>query len=140
MPPAMNDWLNVVLNMNVKLFWMPSPYFTLPLHDVMFHKLYGMFFEDGLKSFYADRAFEIIEHFHKTAHVCAFEMMGQIDIHIERGVDRLSAPGAVQDNNRIFNILYTDFFNINIAGIFLALNVNHKIILNKHLMVIPVYK
>ena len=83
-------------------------------------------FQNGLKRFNADLTFEFIEHFHKSAHVRALEMMRQVDIHIDGGIDRLRAAGAIKDNNRIFDIFYTDFFNVNIAEIFLVLNINHN--------------
>ena len=70
---------------------------------------------------------KFIKHFHKAAHVRALEVARQIHVHIDGGVDRLGAAGAVQHDNRVFNIFYADFFNIDIAKIFLILNVNHII-------------
>ena len=69
---------------------------------------------------------KFIEHFHKPAHVRALEMMRQVDIHVDGGVDRLRAARAVQDDDRILDVFHADLFNVNIAKIFLVLNINHN--------------
>ena len=89
-------------------------------------KLLPDLFQYGLKRLDVDLSPKIVEYFHKSAHVRALEMMGQVDIHIDGGVHRLCAAGAVQHNDRVFDVFHPDLFDVDVPGIFLALNVNHK--------------
>jgi hypothetical protein len=88
-------------------------------------ELLAHLFQNRLKSFDINLTAEVIEYFHKPAHMRALKMMRQVDIHIDGGIYRLSAANAVQHNDRVFDVFHSDLFNINIARIFLVLNINH---------------
>jgi hypothetical protein len=68
---------------------------------------------------------EFVQDFYKAAHVRSLEMVGQIDVDVERAVYMLRTVGAVQDDDRVFDPFHTDFLYIDIPGIFLVLNVDH---------------
>ena len=83
-------------------------------------------FQNRLKRLDIDLSPKIVQHFHKPAHVRALEMMGQVDIHIDRGVHRLRAAFAVHHDDRVFDVFHPDLFDVDVPGIFLVLNVNHN--------------
>jgi len=88
-------------------------------------QLLACFFQYCLESFNIDLPFKFVEHFHKTAHVCALEMMRQIYVHVYCSIDGLCSPGAIKNNNRILDVFNANLFDVNIAGIFLILYVDH---------------
>ena len=64
-----------------------------------------------------------MQHFHKTAHVSPFVVVGQIDIHVYGGNRVLEAVAPIKNRNGILQILYTDFVDRNAAIIALILDI-----------------
>jgi hypothetical protein len=56
----------------------------------------------------------------------AFEAMGEIDKHIDTGHGMLDAFGLVQNCDRVTDIFYPHFINLNFSMILLALDVVHS--------------
>ena len=69
-----------------------------------------------------------MKHLDESAHVSAFVLMGQIDIHIDGGNGVLRSVAPIANRDRISQIFDTDLINRKVAIISLILNVFHSIL------------
>ena len=90
---------------------------------------FGHFLEHFLEGFNRDFAFVNIENFHKARHVCAFEIVRQIDVHVEVGDGVLLADRAVTYTHRVTDILDTNFINRYPPGIGAVLYVSNGVLI-----------
>ena len=67
----------------------------------------------------------LVKDFDKPAHMGALEMLGQIDVEIDRGGGVLALVVAVKDVDRILQTLDADLLKRDFAVIPLILDVNH---------------
>lgn len=82
-------------------------------------------FKDGAEAIEIDLTAKAIKDLNKAAHVRSFKPVRQIHIHIDMGHGMLPVVRFIEDSYRIANRFYTNFFNINLTGIKLTLNVFH---------------
>ena len=68
---------------------------------------------------------ELIEDLDKAAHVCALELMGQIDIHVDAGHGRLCAVGLIQDHDGVGQGFHPDLTDVNTTKISGTLDIFH---------------
>jgi hypothetical protein len=66
-----------------------------------------------------------IQDLHKPAHMGAFEAMGKVHVHIHAGDRVLNPFGLIQDRDRVADILYPNFIDLNSPVISLILDVVH---------------
>jgi hypothetical protein len=66
-----------------------------------------------------------VEDFDEAAHVGAFIMVGQVDVHVDSGDRMLETVCLVQDNNGIFYILNPNLVDLNHPVVVHVLNINH---------------
>ena len=83
------------------------------------------FLEDNMETFQVDGTVETVKDLNKAAHVSALELMGQVDVHINRADRTLLLFGFVEDGDRIGNVLDSDLLDIYTPVIGLALDVFH---------------
>lgn len=70
-----------------------------------------------------------VQYLNKPAHMCAFEEVGQIYIHVDRANGPLKLVLLVQNRDRIRNAFYPDLFNVDSAVVGLILNIFHKVLI-----------
>ncbi len=66
-----------------------------------------------------------VQDLHETGHVRAFEIVRQIDVHVEIGDGVLFAAGAVLHLDRVIDVLDADFVDRNLTRVGMALHVLH---------------
>ena len=86
-----------------------------------------------MKGLDVDLASEFIEYFNEAAHVGPFEMMGQVDIHVDCGIHRLGSQGAVEDDDGILDPLHTHLGDLNVPMILEVLYVDHAVYVTRAL-------
>jgi hypothetical protein len=89
--------------------------------------------EMDLKSFqdvgefpYIEMAVEFVQEFDETAHVRAFELPWQINVHVYRGHRMLDPVFLVHHSNRIADIFHAHLVDAYIPVISPILDINHK--------------
>ena len=80
-----------------------------------------------MEAFGVDVAAEPVQNFNEPAHMCPFEVMGQIDVHVDSRDGLLDFLGLVQHRDGVGNILNPYFSNIDPPVIRLALDVLHGV-------------
>lgn len=83
-------------------------------------------FKDYVETFRINVAMEAVQDFDEPAHVSAFEMVGQIHVHVNRSYRPLAFLGFVHHRNRVGDVFDPYLFNIDAAMIRLTLNVLHN--------------
>lgn len=83
--------------------------------------------EDRLERLDIDPAAELVQNLDEPAHVRALEVMGQVHVHVDLGVDVLGAVGAVQHDDGIFDALDADLGDGDVAFVRLVLDVDHGV-------------
>jgi hypothetical protein len=73
-----------------------------------------------------------MKHLDKPAHMGALILMGQIDIHIDRGNGVLGAFPPIANGDRVPQIFDTHLIDRNVAVITLVLGVFHVILEDWH--------
>ncbi len=93
----------------------------LPLH----------FRQDIRKILDGDVALKFIEDLDETAHVGAFEVMGEVDIHIDAGDRMLNTLGLIENSDGVPDVFHADFVDLNSSMVPLTLNIVHLIFPNR---------
>jgi len=94
---------------------------------------YGRFGVEFLLNLFQDRAEGLdvdltpvfVKDFHEPAHMRALEVMGQVYVHVDRGVDMLEAVCTVEDDYRVLDPFDPDFLYIDVPVVCETLDVNH---------------
>jgi hypothetical protein len=83
----------------------------------------GHLHEHGAEGIDRDLALVLMQDFHEARHVRAFEVVGQVHVHVESRNGVLLAGGAVLDAHRMGDVLDADAVDGDTAGIHPALDV-----------------
>ena len=70
------------------------------------------FGQNIVKVLQIDLAVETVQNLDKAAHVSALELVGQINIHVDRGHGLLGSLFFIQNGDRVGYIFYPDLFDV----------------------------